>query len=310
MARTARLARLGALVAALVVVAGLSTACDTTFPGTRLRIATGGPTGVYSKLGGALASAWEAQLGLAESDVQFTDGSRENIGRLVDGRADVAISAADVAAEPTTGQHKVLALARIYDDYLHVVYRAGLGIGSLSDLAGKRVSVGTPNSGTAVIAKRVLKVTGLPTQILEFNLDDSIALLRRGEVDAFFWSGGLPTGAITALAEEGLLQLIDLADELPAIRKQFPIYNASSIPAATYGTATAVTTLAVPNFLLVTDAMSDDMAEALVSGMFTARAELVRANPAAQAIDVLPGIETDPVPLHPGALRYYRDADI
>ncbi|EWC58286.1 TRAP transporter solute receptor, TAXI family precursor [Actinokineospora spheciospongiae] len=308
MARTPRLTRLGALVLALLAAAGLTAGCDTTFPGTSLRIATGVPTGVYSKLGGALATAWEGQLDLAPSDVKFTNGSGENVQLLLDGEVDVAFSAADVATEPRVGEHGVLALARIYDDYLHVVVRSDGPIHSLGELAGKRVSVGTRDSGTSVIAKRVLKVTGLPTQITEYNLDESMARLQRGEVDAFFWSGGLPTGGITAAGDS--VRLVDLAEELPAIREQFPIYNASSVPAAVYGSETAVTTLAVPNFLLVSDLMSDDVAEALVSGMFAARGELVRANRAAQAIDVLPGIETDPVPLHPGAVRYYREADI
>jgi TRAP transporter TAXI family solute receptor len=84
------------------------------------------------------------------------------------------------------------------------------------------------------------------------------------------------------------------------------VYGTASIPASTYNQAGPVTTLLVPNFLVVSSAMPDDVAEALVRGLFDARPQLAQANPAALSIDVHPGIETQPIPLHPGALRFYR----
>ncbi|OLR95200.1 TAXI family TRAP transporter solute-binding subunit [Actinokineospora bangkokensis] len=315
--------RLGALLAALLAVAALTSACDTTFPGTRLRFASGGPGGVYNALARGLSAAWEEQLGLAGTDVQETNGSGDNVLRLQSDKADVAISAADVASRAASAQRSddpraLVALARIYDDYLHVVVRRDSGIETLAALAGKRVAVGTRDSGTRVIADRVLAVAQLQVREVEDNLKSSVLKLRSGEVDAFFWSGGLPTNDVEALARDTPVRLLDLGDLLPQIRRSDPVYNASSIPASTYGTGVAVATLAVPNFLLTTRAVPDELAEQLTRGLFDARDRIIGSNQAvgqqnavaaARAIDVLPGIETDPVPLHPGALAYYRSAD-
>jgi TRAP transporter TAXI family solute receptor len=295
----------------MVAAAVLVSACDTTFPQTTLRIATGGQGGVYNQLGGTLAEVWRGSLGFQAVDVQRTRGSQDNVNRLHDGTADVAFSAADVAtSQPREKAAHLRALGRIYDDYLHVVVRSDSPVTSLAGLRGRRIAVGTRDSGTWVIANRVLTAAGVAVDQDEINLNDAKEKLRTREIDGFFWSGGLPSAGVTELAQQGLIKLLDLTEELPVLRKSYPIYNTASIPAATYHTDGAVKTLSVPNFLLVTDRMPDDVAEALTHGLYDARQQLGSVNPAALAIDVLPGIETDPVPLHPGALRFYRENKI
>ncbi|CRK55759.1 TRAP transporter solute receptor, TAXI family precursor [Alloactinosynnema sp. L-07] len=308
MART----RLGGILLALLSVAGLVTGCDSEFTGVRLRIAAGVKDGVYHTLSVSLAGSWQAQLGIDRPDVLETGGSPDNLRKLCAGDADIAFSAADVAARPTTGTRHPRALARIYDDYLHVVVRGDGPIRSLAGLRGTNVAIGSPESGVAFIANRLLDISGLsaPGVLTKHNLNltDSINAFKRGEVDAFFWSGGLPTRPITGLAAVVPLRLLDLTDELPAMRNQYPVYNTASIPVTTYNLAGGpVTTLAVPNFLLVTDAMPDAIAEALIGGLFDSHAELIKANRAALSIDIHSAIETDPIPLHPGAARYFRD---
>jgi TRAP transporter TAXI family solute receptor len=297
---------------ALVCLTSVLSGCDSQFAGVRLRIAAGSSSGVYYSLSKSLATAWQRQLEIERPEVLMTSGSPDNIRKLCAGEADIAFSAADVAAQPTNTQRKPQALARLYDDYLHIVVRGDGPIRNLDGLRGKRVAVGSPESGVAFIAKRLLDLSGLSEASalsrVYLGLNDSIDAFKRGDVDAFFWSGGLPTNPITDLAAVVPVRLLDLTEDMPTMRNQYPVYNTASIPVSTYNLAGGpVTTLAVPNYLLVTDAMAPDVAEALTRGLFDAHGELAAANRAALAIDIHSAIETDPVPLHQGAMRFYRD---
>lgn len=307
--------RLGAALVVVVAVAALLSACNTGFEGVRLRIAAGLEGGVYYKLSSPLADACQSRLEMPRPEVLETRGSPDNLNKLVNGEVDVAFSTADVAAAPPRGPRRPMALARLYNDYLHLVVRsADAQLQAVADLAGKTVAIGAPESGVAVMAGRVLEVAGLagPGALTkrELGLGDSIEAFEDGEVDAFFWSGGLPTGRIAELAETLPIRLLDLSDVLPDLLNQYPVYNAELIPASTYRLPLAVNTLSVPNYLLTTEAMPEDLAAALVETLFEAQPALVRANRAATAIDIHSAIETAPVPLHPGAVRYYRDKKI
>ncbi|MCP2170290.1 hypothetical protein LX83_007181 [Goodfellowiella coeruleoviolacea] len=298
------------------LLAGLVSGCQADFTGLRLTVATGSKDGVYDVLGNVLADAWAGQLRMPRPEVRQTAGSVDNLGRLVTGSADIGFSAADAATETinTPGQRGLRALARMHDDYLQLVVRADSRAGHLADLRGLRVSIGSPKSGVELIARRLLETAGLGENdlvVAHLGLSESLAALRSGSIDAFFWSGGLPTAGITELAARLPLRLLDLADVLPELRERYPVYRTATLPASAYGLSGGpVSTLAVPNFLLVTDAMSDDVAEALTRGLFAAREPLDRANPAAQSIDARSAIETASVPLHPGARRYYQDAKV
>lgn len=307
--------RPAALLLTLLAAASMLSGCDSSFAGLRIRLATGSAAGVYYALGRPLADQWAAQLGTERPEVLNTAGSPDNLIRLRQGKADVAFSAADVAEEDTeTGPRKLRALARIYDDYIHLVVRANGPIKGIADLSGKRVSVGSRESGVEVIAKRLLKVAHLSkVRSVSDSLDQSREALKAGEIDAFFWSGGLPTSGIEELAAQIPIRLVDLTPVLKTVREQYPIYGTASIPASTYrlpGQTTPVTTLVVPNFLMVTDAMPNDEAQELVRGVFLAQPQLVKASDAALSIDIHSAIDTSPVPLHPGALAYYRDAKV
>ena len=293
------------MAAALLLVL---TACTTGFGELKLRIAAGTPSGVYYQLAQPLASAWQADLGIDRPQVLQTQGSPDNVDKVLAGKADVAFVAADVAVEQYQKRHDLAALARIHDDYLHIVVRSDSSIRSVSQLAGHRIAIGSPSSGVEYIANQLLKVAGLTASVTTIlrGLDKSVLALLNGEVDAFFWSGGLPTPTLAGYNTQGSLRLLDIADVMPKMQALSPVYSTASIPASTYNQPRPVTTLLVPNFLVVPKAMPDDVAEALVRGLFDARPELANANQAALSIDVHPGIETQPIPLHPGAVRYYR----
>lgn len=294
-----------AIAAALLLVLA---ACTSGFGGLELRIAAGTSSGVYYKLAQTLATAWQGGLGIDRPQVLETQGSPDNVDKVLAGQADVAFVAADVAAAQYQAKSKFAALARIHDDYLHIVVRADSDIRSVSQLSGHRIAIGSPQSGVEFIANWLLKTIGLRDSVSTSTrgLDQSVTALLNHEVDAFFWSGGLPTPKLLEPENRGKLHLLDLADVMPRVQASSQVYSTATIPASTYNQAFPVTTLVVPNFLVVPESMPDDVAEALVRGLFDARRELANANSAALSIDVHPGIETQPIPLHPGALRYYR----
>lgn len=300
------------LALALLTCAGTLTGCQSQFPGLRLTIATGSHDGVYFELGSQLAASWAGELNIARPKVLETAGALENIERLRKGTADIGFGGADAVINPDQGPRKLRALARIYDDYIHVVVRADLPIKQLADLAGGRVSIGPANSQTQLVAQRILTAGGVRGEVsVALSLNDSISAMEAGTVDAFFWSGGQPTESIANLAKAVPVRLLDLGNDpsgvLQTMVNRFPVYRTAVVPAGTYGPGTAaVNTLVVPNFLLVTDRMPDDVAQALVNGLFHATDQLVVVNAAARAIDVHAAIFTDPVPLHPGAEAYYR----
>ncbi|MFI2104340.1 TAXI family TRAP transporter solute-binding subunit [Isoptericola sp. NPDC019693] len=318
----ARLA--GLLVAALValpVLAGCvgdDTAGDP-WDGQRpdaLTVATGGSTGIYHAYGTALAQVVEDRYDLPV-EVVGSGGSVENLESLEAGRAQVAFSAADAARDAVAGDGEfdqplqVRALARVYDDFLHLVVPAGSRIRTIDDLRGKEVSLGAPQSGTALIAHRLLAAADVPAEDLtdvRLGLDGSIDALRAGEIDAFFWSGGLRTPGLTALADEVPVRLVPLGDLVEAVRSRYGSgYRHGIVPEGMYGSSKVVETLAVPNFLMVRADMPEAEARTLVSTLFDARAQIAAQVPSAANLDRVRAIFTDPVELHPGALRYYRD---
>ncbi len=289
--------------------AGLVGACAPAAGRDRITVATGAPQGVYRRLGDALAGIWHTEIGVATS-VLASEGSVDNVGMLGDGRADVAFCAADVAADGGRSGAPLRAIARVHDDAVHVVVPAGSPARRLADLRGRRVSVGAPNSGVIVIVPRLLATVGLvPGRDLvpvPLGLAESAAALRDGTIDAFFWSGGLPTAGVEALARVLPIRLLDLTEQTDPVRRAFPVYEVATIPARTYGLPDPVATVSVRNLLLVRADLDDATAAALTSSLLDRRAALVAADPAGRSVDPRTAIGTQPVALHPGAAAAYR----
>ena len=294
----------------LLTAATVLTGCGSTLEDVKITMATGPEGGVYYSLGNGLADAWRGRLGIVRPQVVATAGSKDNVLRLVNEQAQVGFSQAD-AVDGAVGGSRLRALARMHDDYLQVIVRADLPVGKLADLTGLRVSIGGKESGVEIIARRLLDSANVKPREVNLGLDDSAQAMREGRLDAFFWSGGLPTARITQLTRELGVRMLDLNDVLQSFRQKYTSYGSATLPASTYNLPSGpVITLVVRNFLLVTESMPDDVAEALVRQLFEAQPELVKAHSAARTIETRSAIETEPVELHPGAMRYYRDAKI
>jgi TRAP transporter TAXI family solute receptor len=221
--------------------------------------------------------------------------------------ADVAVDGAVDGARP---RHPLQALARVHDDAIQVVVPAESPVRRLADLRGRRVSVGARNSGVLVIAPRLLAIVGLTAErdlsASMLGLGDSVVALERGEIDAFFWSGGVPTAGVEALAARRPVRLLDLTEEVVGLRARYPVYDVTTVPARTYGLPDPVTTASVRNVLLVTADMPVARAETLTRVLLEGRETLAQADPAGRAIDPRAAIGTQPVALHPGAAAAYR----
>ena len=278
----------------------------------QITIATGNSTGVYYALGGGLASLISANT-TPKATAAETGASVQNIQQLVAGEYDVAFSLADTAADAVRGQgaftgpQEIQALARIYSNYTHVVVQRSAGVRTVADLRGKRVSTGSPKSGTEVIANRLLQAAGLDPerdiQAQRLELGKTIDAMKDGSIDAFVWSGGLPTGGVTDLFTSAgdRVEFIDISDLLPKMKEVNPVYAEGAIPASAYGTPSDVSTIVVPNLLLVrTDFPAND-ACAITRLMFDKKADLEKVHPAATELDPRVAADTAPVELAPGS---------
>jgi TRAP transporter TAXI family solute receptor len=281
----------------------------------RIAIATGNTGGVYYVLGGALAEAVSvATGGKLKATAAETGASVQNIQQLVAGNYQVAFTLADTAADAVAGTgsfagspQPIAALARLYPNYTQLVVRADAGITTLANLHGKRVSTGSPKSGTEVIANRILTAAGLnpDTDLAAQRLDlgTSVDGMKDGTIDAMFFSGGLPTPNLTDLFTSlgARVRLLDTSAVLGALQAINPVYDVATIPAATYPDATDTPTIVVPNLLVVPESLDAPTACVLTRTLFDRKADLAAVNPAADNITLQQARQTAPVPLHPGA---------
>ncbi|WP_422774592.1 TAXI family TRAP transporter solute-binding subunit [Plantactinospora sp. WMMC1484] len=298
-----------ALVAVATALPAVAGCTPTSAEPTRLRIATGSATAVYYAVGQSLATILNRELPDVTASVVVTAASAENVRLVRAGEAELAFTQADIlATEPVPGEG-LSAIARVYDDLLHLVTRAQGPIRHLADLKGRRVAIGAPGSGTAITAERLLKVAEVDDDLAEplpLGIDDSVAALRAGTIDAFFFSGGLPVKAVADFAAETPARFVDLGQWVEPLRRSHEeVYVARDIPASAYGTE-PVTTVAVPNYLVVATSMPEQLVYDVTRLLMQRRDELSGAHPAAARLNPQSAITTTPLALHPGAARYYQ----
>ncbi|GAA3298154.1 TAXI family TRAP transporter solute-binding subunit [Dactylosporangium vinaceum] len=287
--------------------------------GGRLFIATGNTTGVYYSIGGGLADLITKHVKGYEARAEATGASGENIQRVATGDMDVAFTIADTAADAYAGKgafdgkpQKVVALARIYQSYVQLVVRKSAGITKFSDLRGKRVSTGSLGSGADTAAGRVLAAGGLnpDTDVIRqrLSLPETTKGMQAGTTDALFFVGGVPTPGISDLLNSSpnayaVLPLNFLVQPLQA--KYGPVYGSGKIAKDRYNTPGDVDTITIGNFIVVSPDMPEQLAHDLTKVLFDYQAELSRVHPEGGNFDRSAAPQTDPIPLHPGAARYY-----
>jgi uncharacterized protein len=310
--------------AALAVVLGLLVwwllPGGTPPPRGTVTFATGVPTGVYQQYGTLLKQRLERDVPGLTMRLEPSQGSVQNIDMLISGKADFTIAQSDaVAAYRARGGAKagsLRAVARLYDDYLQLIVPAGSPVSGTRDLEGLRVGMGEARSGVSLVAGRLLKAAGLDREddieTVPAGIDEMPDMLVRGELDAFFWSGGLPTGAIEQLATRARIRLVPMGDLVPQLHRMEPKtrhYRAAVMPGDAYPSVqqgVPVDTVAVTNLLVTTERASPAVTEALTRSLIRSRDEIGSEVHAAQKVDLRTAIYTAPLPLHTGAQRYYR----
>ena len=286
----------------------------------QISIATAGTGGVYYPLGGGLAEIINTHVSGYKATAEVTGGSVENMGLVAGGDADLAIALGDTVYQARAGTGRfaghgletISGLASLYMNMVQIVTLADSGIDSLAGLRGRRVSVGAPGSGTEVNAKAVLAANGMSYDDIEeqrLNFNETADALANGDIDAGFWSVGAPTSAILNLATTQSIRIIGLSDdEIAATRRADPIFARATLPGGTYnGVEGDVAVLGVPNLLVASADMPDDLAYAITRALFEHLGQLSTIHPAARQITVEFSLDSMPIPLHPGAVRYYRE---
>jgi hypothetical protein len=285
---------------------------------TQLSIATGGTGGVYYPLGGGFSQVIRNYVPGYDATVQETNASVDNMQLIAGGGADLALVLADTAADAVEGRAdfegapvEACTLGRLYDNFTQVVTSTETGITNIEGLRGKRVSLGSTGSGTEVIGLRILEAAGIdPDADIErqqLAIDETVNGLRDGTIDAGFWSGGLPTAALTEYATTGNLVLIPTAEYTDGVASTYgPFYLSGEIPPDSYnGQSAAVPTIVVPNVLVVNKNMAEDLQRQITEAIFEHKDELVTVHPAAEALDASTAGDVEFMDVCPGAKAYF-----
>ncbi|MGO2139985.1 MAG: TAXI family TRAP transporter solute-binding subunit [Leucobacter sp.] len=312
--RAASRALLSGLAALTLALSGCSAAANSA---EQLAIAGGASTGIYYSYGGALAGELRGE-GL-DAVVATTGGSVDNLLRVGRGEAILGFAQADAAADAISGVGAfdvplpIEGVARVYDEYVQVVVPEGSPAEQIPDLAGLRVSVGEVNSGVTVISDRVLRAAGIDEGDfvpVRLGLDDSVAALARGDIDAFFWVGGVPTPGIQELSKTTPLRMLPIRPE--TVEKvnsgHAGVYRLSDFPVGTYGAVEPVETMTIPNYLVAAADAPERLVYEVARTLFESRTDTARTVPAAALLDRRQAIFTSPLPLHEGAAKYYVES--
>ncbi len=289
----------------------------------RFTIATGGTGGVYYPYGGALASVLSDAVPDTDWSAEETSASVDNMYLIESGDADLAFVLSDTAYDAGQGNDpfeaaiEATTIVTLYNNYTHLVVNADAGIASVEDLAGKKVSVGSPGSGTEVIALRVLEAAGLSVDDLsseQLGAGESAGAMKDGLLDAFFWSGGLPTAAVIDLAATPNLNIGYLATDmyLDQLTESYgSFYAVAPIPAGTYGeNQEEVNVVVVPNVLVAPASMDEEMAYNITKAIFDNQDQLIAAAPSAAELTLESAQCSASLPYHPGAVRYLEEQGI
>lgn len=284
-----------------------------------VNILTGGTSGVYYPLGVALGKVYAEKIPGTRTQVQSTKASVENLNLLQKGKGELAFALGDSVKSAWDGEaevgfpqklDKLRGVAAIYPNVIQIVAAQSSGVKTFADLKGKSLSVGAPKSGTEVNARRVFEVLGMSykdlgkTEYLPFG--ESIELIKNRQLDATLQSAGLGVSSIRDLASSLPITMVAIPADV-ATKLGAP-FIATTIPANTYaGQTSDVPTLAVMNYLVTHAGVPDETVYQMTKQMFDALPQLVAAHKAASAVQLKTANDGMPVPLHPGAARYYKE---
>ena len=291
-----------------------------------LSIATGGTGGVYFPLGGALASIFNSYVPGVTANAESTGASVANIDLVGQGETELAFIQNDITYYAFTGTEmfedrdeaidNIRGMAVIYPELIQIVALAGSGIESVEDLAGMRVAIGAPGSGTEANARQILAAHGLTYDDLGqadfLSFAEAADQLRNEQIDAAFVTAGIPTAAITEVATTADIVIIPIESSMiNDLSDEYPFYVEVVIPGGTYpGNDDDVTTTAVQAMLVVPEDLPEGLVYNMTRAMFEYRQEIIDTHARGNDITLDTALEGMPIEVHPGAMRYYEEMGV
>lgn len=290
-----------------------------------ISIATGGTGGAYFPIGAGLADVINKKLTGYNASAEVTAASKVNCINVNDGKSDLALVLGDTLAYGYKGDKlggfakplsNLRVIANIYPNTIQIVARKESGVRTLADLKGKKVSVGAPGSGTEINARQIFAAAGLTykdfgrTDYLSFS--ESADQMKNRAIDVTLISSGMPNPGVMDIATSQEIVIVPIpAEVVRKLSKEHPFFAGATVPKGMYkGQDTEVQTVGVPNFLISGAKMDDKTAYEVTKAMFENLPRLVQAHAAAKGIRLDQAANGSPVPLHPGAERYYREKKV
>ncbi|AWI81389.1 C4-dicarboxylate ABC transporter [Parazoarcus communis] len=303
------------LMGALITVA-TQAASAATF----VNVLTGGTSGVYYPLGVTLSQIYGEKIPDAKVQVQSTKASAENLNLLQSGRGEIGFALADSVSDAWKGDadagfskplDRLRAVASVYPNYIQIVALSDANIKTLADLKGKRISVGAPRSGTEINARAILKAAGLSysdfSKVEYLPFGESVELMKNRQIDVTLQSSGLGVAALRDLSTAVKVNFVAIPADVVA-KVGDAAYGAAIIPASTYdGQTVDVPTAAINNLLVTHEKVSTEVAYEMTRGIFENLERLGTSHAAARQIKLENAVKGLPIPLHPGAEKYYRE---
>ncbi|MCA0988650.1 TAXI family TRAP transporter solute-binding subunit [Guptibacillus algicola] len=286
---------------------------------------TGGTSGTYYPIGGALKPIFEQSDSIGNITVESTGASVANIQNIKDGLNQMAIVMSDVAYDAVEGKGQfegkkvdVQALAGMYQNVVQIVATEDSGIESVEDLKGKKVGVGKVGSGVEQSAQKVLEAVDLTyddmSKVTHTGYADSVQEMKNGNLDAAFFTSGVPNSNITDLMQQNDITFVEIKGETAeALKEKYPFYKDYIIPAgneAKYNLDNEVTTVGIQNMIVV----SKDLDEETVKDLTKRYYDYLGTDEV--AVGALKQLDRDEIakgliaPLHPGAKAFYEEQGI
>lgn len=325
---------LGLATAAMVAMSGMAAAQDMAF----FRIGTGGTAGTYYPIGGLLANAISAPPGSRACEdggscgvpglvasALAANGSVANVNAIMGGTLESGFAQGDVAAWAYTGTgiwegkpkaEKLRAIANLYPESIHLVASEGSGINSVADLKGKRVSLDEPGSGTLVDAQLILQAAGLSEADIRpeyLKPDQAADRMKDNAMDAFFFVGGYPAGAIAELASQHKVKLVPIDGAVADKVLESKFFARDTVPAGTYdGNDADVATIAVGAQWVTSADQPEELIYNITKALWNdnTRKQLDAGHAKGKMITKEHALDGLGIPLHPGAERFYKEAGL
>ncbi len=284
-----------------------------------ISIATGGTGGVYYPYGGGLAEIWTRHVPGVQAVAEVTGASVENTRLVHRGESLIGEIMNDVAYQAYFAEdrfkgkpQKILAMFQMYPHHYHIVALKGSGIKTVYDLKGKRVSVGAPGSGTEFKTNLVFKVLGISYsdfKVHRLSFTEQANALKDGTIDVGIWDVAAPTSSIMDLATTRDIVIISFSDEdIKKIVQAYPFYSPYVLPPGVYkGQDYPVKNPSVWNTVICNADLPEDLVYKLTKAVFQHRDYLEKIHPFAKYTTPENAVNASPIPLHPGAIKYYRE---